>query len=155
MIGLIPLPYKVMGVVLLLLSVFAGGFWKGYSIEAEKLAAFEAKVAALGEAAEKEVRRKDAENEQVVKDVSTKWAKELPIAQNAAVDRYRTRYPGGVCPSSGGGAVPQAAGSSESTDGTPGESLASGADFIKACAHDAFQVMQWEEWAIMQRLPVQ
>ena len=111
---------------------------------------FKAQVKVEGEEAQKKADATKAAHDATTKEIATNAKKDR--------DRLTLYYERRLLDSAGngaaGGSVSPTPGSPISPDAAPAEQVASGPGFELSCARDAQQVMQFQDWALKQGIPV-
>ena len=152
-----PSPTVILG-ILLALSVAANGILAKLYVGAREdvarvtqaFASFKAQVKVEGEQA--------AAKAKAIKEAQDNATKE--VAANAKKDRdrltlyYERRLLNSASRGSAGGQLPAPTDAPAGANAAPAEQVASGPGFELACARDAQQVMQFQEWTLKQGIPV-
>ena len=131
---MLPNPYLILGAVLVVISAFFGGYYKGYSSEHEKLLAFKAQV-------EAEAEKQKVHNESVVKqqELVTDGVKNEYEARLAALRAYYARRV--QQPSPGSGNVPSISKPSPGANGATSDP-----EFVGRCAETTAQLTALQAW---------
>ena len=130
-------------VLLGLLILSTGFFFKLWREEVRAFAVFKAQVEVLGKAAQVEKERIEREHTKVTKEIKDAIPKKIAVARGAAVANYIASLP----PHSSSCGVSGAADSSGRVDGSGAESIPTTGAFIQDCAQDAATVGLWQSWA--------
>ena len=133
--------WKLVLIGLLILST--GFFFKLWREEVRAFAVFKAQVEVLGKAAQVEKERVEREHQKVTQEIRNEIPKKIAVARGAAVANYIASLP----PHSSCGGVSGAADSSGGTDAASAESIPASGAFIQDCAQDAATVGLWQSWA--------
>ena len=113
---------------------------------------YRAEVKTLGEHAQREKARLEKDHNQLVKELTDAWPKNLDAARANAVAAYAARLRN---PDPGSGGLSRAPARAEAPD-VPGEErmAACPPGFIEDAAEDALRITEWQAWASGMRLPL-
>jgi|LakMenEpi03Aug12_release.lakeMendotaPanAssembly.Ray.scaffolds.fasta_scaffold03608_51 hypothetical protein len=133
-----------------LLIIATGLFYKLWREEVRSFAVFKAQVETLGKAAQVEKERIEREHSKITKEIKDAIQKKVAAARTNAVANYIASLPvdSGSCGVSG---------TSNSPDGTNAageERMVASTGFIQDCAQDAATIGLWQEWASWVGFPV-
>lgn len=141
--------WKLVLIGLLILST--GFFFKLWREEVRAFAVFKAQVEVLGKAAQVEKERIEREHAKVTKEIKDGIPKKIAHARGAAVANYLARMPVNPC----GGDVSGTANGAGGIDAAGKESVvACTSGFIQDSAQDAATIGLWQDWARGVGLPV-
>ena len=126
-----------------LLIIATGLFYKLWREEVRSFAVFKAQVETLGKAAQVEKERIEREHSKITKEIKDAIQKKVAAARTNAVANYIASLPA----HSGSCGVSGAANSSGGTDAAGAESIPASGTFIQDCAQDAATVGLWQGWA--------
>lgn len=110
-------------------AALMGKLWRS---EVAAFAEYRATVVATGKAAEEAAKKKQAEQDQITKELSYDFAKAVPLIESRAVANYQRMHPSTSCRP-----VPAAADSAQGTGGADGTGVSAcppDSDFIQRCA---------------------
>ena len=133
--------WKLVLIGLLILST--GFFFKLWREEVRAFAVFKAQVEVLGKAAQVEKERIEREHQKVTQEIRNEIPKKIAVARGAAVANYIASLPVG----SSSCGVSGDADSSGRIDAASAESIPATGAFIQDCAQDAATVGLWQSWA--------
>lgn len=158
MFSLIPLPYKLIGVGILVIGLFGCGYWRGYTNEHIKFVAYESQVKAQGEMQANLNKQKEIENDRQTQQVAQDYAATTNELHNQ-LERLRNLYAGGSTVST---VASNSQGLNETGIKLPRSCEDTGYDpcevsrqFFEGALNDANKVEGFQDWVIREHIPVQ
>ena len=131
----LPMVYRVLAVVAVVLTLFSFGYYKGYSHEKAKFDAYKAEIVAVAKEQEAKVKQINKQASKINKEVSNAYSNDV-----AAIRDYYQR----LRLNSGSGAVSPLPKGPSGTNGTPEDGL------LSDCAETTLQLMYLQEWVLKQ-----
>jgi hypothetical protein len=119
-----------------------------YFDKRDELVAFQSSIKTFGELAEKSKVEIEAKQKSNLKKVK-RYEKQVPKIVSDAVVAFGLRYP-----AAGSRALPSATVGEPLDDGATRECLVN-QGFIKSCAADALKLHAWQDWASLNKIPVE
>lgn len=131
----LPMVYRILGILAIVLALFSFGYYKGYSNEKQKFDAYKAEIVAIAKEQESKVKRINKEASKINKDVSNAYSNDV-----AAIRAYYQRLRGNAS----SGTVPTVSSAPKGTHGVPKDGL------LSDCAETTLQLMYLQEWIVKQ-----